>query len=85
MNMILNQLLSNFMSGKFKQQMDMFNQMMNGKDTQQQFQTIFNMAKSRGFDVNKKIFSEQDLQSIGISIPRKSDFNVSSQQTSDVI
>ena len=73
------------MSGKFKQQMDMFNQMMSGKDPQQQFQTIINMAKSRGFDVNKKFLSEQDLQSIGISIPRKSDVMVSSQKASDVI
>lgn len=85
MNQLLSQLLNNFMSGKFKQQMDIFNQMMNGKNTQQQFQTIFNMAKSRGFDVNKKMFSEQDLQSIGINFPRKSDNNVSSQQSSDVI
>lgn len=85
MNPLLSQLLNNFMSGKFKQQMDIFNQMMNGKDAQQQFQTIFNMAKSRGFDVNKKIFSEQDLQSIGINFPRKSDVMVSSQQSSDVI
>lgn len=84
MNGLLNQIMNNMLGGRFKQQMDMFNQMMNGKNPQQQFQTIFNMAKSRGFDVNKKIFSDQDLQAIGINIPRKSDFNNSSQQTSDL-
>lgn len=75
MNPLLNQLMSNFMGGRFSQQMQMFNEMMNGKNPQQQMQTIFNMAKSRGFDVNKKIFSEQDLQAIGINIPRKSDIS----------
>lgn len=78
MNMLLNQLMNNFLGGRFKPQMDMFNQMMNGKNLQQQMQTIYNMAKSRGFDVNKKIFSEQDLQAIGIQFPRKSD--ISSQE-----
>lgn len=85
MNAFLNQIVNNMLGGRFKQQIDMFNQMMNGKNPQQQFQTIFNMAKSRGFDVNKKIFSEQDLQAIGINIPRKSDFNNSSQNASDLV
>lgn len=87
MNGILSQIMNNMLGGRFKQQMDMFNQMMNGKNTQQQMQTIINMAKNRGFDVNKKIFSEQDLQAIGINIPRKSDFNYSSQQnaSSDLV
>ena len=85
MNMLLNQLMSNFMGGRFSQQMQMFNQMMNGKNPQQQMQTIFNMAKSRGFDVNKKIFSEQDLRDIGINIPRKGDFNNSPQQMGDMV
>ena len=73
------------MGGRFSQQMQMFNQMMNGKNPQQQMQTIFNMAKSRGFDVNKKIFSEQDLRDIGINIPRKGDFNNSPQQMGDMV
>lgn len=85
MNGVLSQIMNNILGGRFKQQIDMFNQMMSGKNPQQQFQTIFNMAKSRGFDVNKKIFSEQDLQAIGINIPRKSDFNNSSQNASDLV
>lgn len=79
MNLMLNQLLNSFMSGRFAPQMNMFNQMMNGKNLAQQMQTICNMAQSRGFDINQKIFSEQDLQAIGINIPRKSDLNNSSQ------
>lgn len=84
MNGFINQIMSNMLGGRFKQQMDMFNQMMNGKNPQQQMQTIMNMAKNRNFDVNKKIFSEQDLQALGINIPRKSDFN-SSRQAGDLV
>lgn len=85
MNAVLNQIMNNVLGGRFKQQIDLFNQMMNGKNPQQQFQTIFNMAKNRGFDVNKKIFSEQDLQAIGINMPRKSNCNNPSQGASDLI
>lgn len=85
MNGFLSQIMNNILGGRFKREIDMFNQMMNGKNPQQQFQTIFNMAKNRGFDVNKKIFSEQDLQAIGINIPRKSDFNNSSPQAGDLV
>lgn len=85
MNGFLSQIMNNMLGGRFKKEIDMFNQMMNGKNPQQQFQTIFNMEKSRGFDVNKKIFSEQDLQAIGINIPRKSDFNNSSPQAGDLV
>ena len=83
----LSQIMNNMLGGRFKPQMDMYNQMMNGKNPQQQMQTIMNMAKNSGFDVNKKIFSEQDLQAIGINIPRKSDFNNSLQRqaTSDLV
>lgn len=86
MNGLLNQIMNNMLGGRFKQQMDMYNQMMNGKNPQQQMQTIMNMAKNRNFDVNKKIFSEQDLQALGINIPRKSDFNSSQRQaTGDLV
>ena len=52
MNAILSQLLNNFLAGKFKNEMNSFNQMMSGKDVNQQIQTLLNMAKSRGFDIN---------------------------------
>lgn len=45
--------------------------MMAGKNTDQQMQTILNMAKSQGFDINAKIITEQQAQQLGLSIPRK--------------
>lgn len=73
MNGLLNQLMNNFMAGQLQNmpEMQMFNQMMSGKNPQQQAQTILNMAKSKGIDPNAKIFNEQDLQMFGLSIPRK--------------
>ncbi len=67
MNGMLNLILNNFLSGKFKNEMQSFNQMMSGKTTEQQVQTLLNMAKSRGFDINAKMFSEEDLKSFGLS------------------
>ncbi len=71
MNTLINQILSNFLAGKFQPQMQMFNQMMNGKTPEEQMQTILNMAKSKGFNINQKMFSESDLKNFGLSIPRK--------------
>ena len=73
MSQLLNQLISNFMMGKFQNspQMQMFNQMMAGKTPEQQMKTILNMAKSKGFDINQKMFSEEDLKGLGLSFPRK--------------
>lgn len=64
-------LMSKFLQGQFQPQMQMFNQMMSGKTLEQQKQTILNMAQSKGFDINQKIFSEQDLQMFGVQFPRK--------------
>lgn len=52
-------------------QMQMFNTMMAGKNPNQQMQTILNMAKSQGFDINAKIITEQQAQQLGLNIPRK--------------
>lgn len=73
MNQLFSQLVNNFMLGRFQNspQMQMFNQMMSGKNPEQQMQTILNMAKSKGIDVNQKMFSEEDLRSFGLSFPRK--------------
>ena len=73
MNGLLSQLMNNFMAGQLQNmpEMQMFNQMMSGKTPQQQAETILNMAKSKGIDPNAKIFTEQDLQMFGLSIPRK--------------
>lgn len=45
--------------------------MMAGKDFGQQMQTILNMAKSQGIDINAKIITEQQAQQLGLTIPRK--------------
>lgn len=45
--------------------------MMAGKNGQEQMQTILNMAKSQGFDINAKIITEQQAQQLGLNIPRK--------------
>lgn len=52
-------------------QMQTFNQMMAGKNPEQQMQTILNMAKSQGIDINAKIITEQQAQQLGLNIPRK--------------
>lgn len=49
-----------------KPEMQLFNQMMSGKNPQQQFETILNSARSKGIDVNKKMFSESDLRQMGL-------------------
>jgi hypothetical protein len=51
--------------------MQMFNQMMSGKDSRQQIDTLLNLAKSRGFDINAKMFSESDLRTLGLNISPK--------------
>ena len=38
-----------------------FNKMMAGKSPQEQFKTLLNAAKSRGLDVDAKIFTKEDL------------------------
>lgn len=67
--MLINNLLSNKLSSM--PQMQMFNQMMSGKNPEQQMQTILNMAKSQGFDINAKIITDQQARQIGLNIPRK--------------
>jgi len=71
MNNLFGQIMNNFLAGKFQPQMQMFNQMMNGKTPEQQMQTILNMAKSKGIDINQKMFSESDLRNFGLMTPRK--------------
>lgn len=64
MNQMLQMLIQQSMAGKFQNspQMMMYKQMMEGKSSNQQIQTLINLAKSRGLDVNQKVFSEEDLK-----------------------
>ena len=68
MNNILSNLLNQFTTNKLQNTpvMNMFNQMMNGKTTEQQIQTLINSAQSRGIDINKKIFSKEDLKKMNL-------------------
>ena len=54
-------------------QMQIFNQMMSGKNPQEQFQTIMNMAKSTKFDTNAIIITEQQAKELGLNIPHRSE------------
>ena len=68
MNGMIQLLMQQLMSGGLMNNpaMSLYNQMMNGKNTQQQMQTILNSAKSQGMDVDAKIFSESDLKTLGL-------------------
>ena len=43
----------------------MFQQMMRGKNNQEQLQTLMNLAKSKGM-ADTKIFNESDLRTLGL-------------------
>ena len=62
--MLVQQMASGMLQNK--PEMQLFNQMMSGKNPQQQFETILNSARSKGIDVNKKMFSESDLRQMGL-------------------
>lgn len=65
---MLQALLQQVMSGKFQNHpmMGAFNQMMSGKNQQQQIETLLNAAKSKGIDINEKRFTEADLKALGL-------------------
>lgn len=54
------------MQGQFQNhpQMPLFRQMMQGKNTNQQLETLLNAAKSNGIDINEKRFTEADLRAL---------------------
>lgn len=66
MNILIRNLMGQFMQGTLQNtpQMQMFNQMMQGKSQKQQWETLLNMAKSKGIDINQKVFSEADIKSL---------------------
>lgn len=68
MNPLIQQLMQQAMAGSLQNNptMGLFNQMMGGKDTRTQMQTLLNCAKSKGMDIDKKIFSEADLKALGL-------------------
>lgn len=65
---LLKNLVQQAMQGNLQNlpQMQVFNQMMAGKDRRQQIETLINMAKSKGLDVDAKQFTASDLRSMGL-------------------
>lgn len=68
MNQLLPMLMQQMTTGQLQGHplMGQFQQMMAGKSPQEQFQTLLNCAKSRGLDINAKMFTDSDLRTIGL-------------------
>ena len=45
--------------------------MLQGKNPQQQLQTLYNFAQSQGIDPNAKIFSAEQLRLFGLDVSPK--------------
>ena len=65
---MINMLINMLFKGQLQNHpmMAQFNQMMQGKTPQQQIQTILNMAKSKGMDLNAPILTEQQARQLGL-------------------
>ncbi|MCQ2975150.1 MAG: hypothetical protein MJ211_10140 [Bacteroidales bacterium] len=68
---MLNNIINMVMSGAINNSpaMQEFNRLMGGKTQAQQFQTLINIAKNKGFDINEKRFNAEDLRKLGIKLP----------------
>ena len=68
MNGMLQMLMHQAMGGNMQNNplMQTFNQMMAGKTPQQQIETLLNCAKSKGININEKMFTEADLKGLGL-------------------
>jgi len=67
---MLNSLINMVMSGAMQNNplMKDFNKIMGGKSTDEQIKTLINLAQNKGFDINKKMFSAEDLKNLGLNI-----------------
>lgn len=65
---MINMLINMFLNRQLKNHpmMAQYNQMMSGKTPEQQLQTIINMAKSKGLDINAPIITEQQARQLGL-------------------
>lgn len=68
---MLSNILNQFLTGQLKTHplMADFNKLMQGKNTQQQWETLMNFAQTNGIDPNKKQFTADDLRRAGIKLP----------------
>lgn len=44
--------------------------MMAGKTPKDQFNTLLNAARSKGMDVDAKVFTREDLKTLGLDFPQ---------------
>lgn len=65
---MINALINMFLKRQLQNHpmMAQFNQMMQGKTPEQQIQTIMNMARSKGLDINAPILTEQQARQLGL-------------------
>lgn len=63
------QMILQFLNNRNNPAMAQFHQMMAGKNTEQQIQTLMNFARSSGIDPDAKIFSAEYLRSLGVQLP----------------
>ena len=65
---MIQMLINMFLRGQLQNHpmMAQYNQMMQGKNSEQQLQTILNMAKSKGIDINAPILTEQQARQLGL-------------------
>lgn len=69
MNPMLQQLAQQLLSGRMQNNplYPEFNRMMAGKSQPDKFKTLLNAAKSQGFDVDAKVFTKDDLRTLGLT------------------
>lgn len=65
---MIQMLINMFLQGTLRNHpmMAQYNQMMQGKNPEQQMQTIMNIAKSKGIDINAPIITEQQARQLGL-------------------
>ena len=69
MNPILQQLAQQLTSATAQNNpmLAAFNKMMSGKSQTEQFRTLLNAAKNKGIDIDAKIFTKDDLKTLGLT------------------
>jgi hypothetical protein len=70
---IIQTMMQKMVMGQLEQlpEMQQARQMLQGKTPQQQWETVCNFAKSQKIDLNQKILSRGDLESLGLRLANK--------------
>ena len=69
---IIQTMMQRMLAGQLEQlpEMQQARQMLRGKSQQQQWETICNYARSQKIDLNQKILSQGDLESLGFKLAK---------------